>query len=342
MARFVLTTRLAGYSGPPVPGVREVELLPFTLDDANAAIRTWDLSVEAFARLTELLRDPAIGGMARIPLLLALICSLAADLPNQQQLPKTRTDLYDAVVWQFLSGAHRTADRGGSAPPTSPTERQSLLQILTQIAFNFATTDRGWIDRMPYSEVTESIRGAGDALADLGGSAAVVLGRLADEAGVLVPAGNPALRDQSYVFLHRTVAEYLVARYMRDLPQAQRMQIVRDHQWFDPDWAEVIPIFGGLLTAQDVGDTQTLVTHFLAPRTDPLHRAFHTALRVLGESPSPDHLLSSGQMRYLSNQTLGLIVRSYTRPALLRALAAALAGRSQSPTLSWTVSPIRG
>ena len=34
VARFVLTTRLAGYSGPPVPGVREVELLPFTLDDA--------------------------------------------------------------------------------------------------------------------------------------------------------------------------------------------------------------------------------------------------------------------------------------------------------------------
>jgi hypothetical protein len=66
--------------------------------------------------------------MAWIPLLLALICSLAADPDRAQPLPRTRTEVYGAVVWQFLSGPHRitrTAEYLGEA------DRQALLAVLT-------------------------------------------------------------------------------------------------------------------------------------------------------------------------------------------------------------------
>ena len=323
-ARFVLTTRLAGYSGPPVPQAHEIELLPFTADDARAAIQAWDLAGPAAARVSGLLAVPALAALTRIPLLLALVRSLAADPPDQQVLPETRAGLYEAVVWQFLSGAHRSADPGARAPAIRPADRQSLLRVLTRIAMTFAVTDRGWIDRMPYPEIAAAIRGAQDAADD--GPASAVLNRLADEIGILVPAGNPAVREQPYLFLHRTIAEYLVARHLRDLPQPERMSIVESHQWFDPDWAEVIPMLGGLLAIEHSSQARALVAHFLGQRPDPLHRAFHAALRVLGETPDPDQLLTSAQADELGQRTRGLLAARTTwatRERLIRVLLAA-------------------
>jgi HEAT repeat protein len=323
IARCVLTSRLAGYVGPPVPGAREVELLPFTPKDVETAISAWNLSSSALARVRALLRDPAPAGMARIPLLLALICSLAAEFPDQHRLPTTRAELYEAVLWQFLSGSHRSADRGGPAQALSPAERQNLLQVLTVVAMRFADTDRGWIYQMPHGELVAALRRRGGSYLGNGGSAATALARLVDQAGLLVPVGNPLLREQSYVFLHRTIAEYLVARGLCQLPQRQWMQVVEDHQWFDPDWAEVIPMLGGLLARQEPGDAQVLVEHLLTQRPDPLHHAFHTALRVLGECLEPDRLLTGALARELGVRTGSLLKRDVTGTELLRVLTAA-------------------
>lgn len=321
-ARLVLTTRLAGYTGPPVPGAREIELLPFSAEDTKVAIHAWNLPERAANQVTEQLRDPALAGIARVPLLLALICSLAADVSHQQSMPTTRAGLYGAVVWQFLSAAHRSADRGAQAP-VGPIDRQNLLQVLTKVAVTFASSDHGWIDRMPYTDLIAAICDARDSLADLGGSAAAVLTRLTDQAGVLVPAGNPAASEQSYVFLHRTIAEYLVARHLSELPAAQRMTIVEDHQWFTPDWAEVIPMLGGIMAIERPSDAQALVTHFLTRRPDPMHRAVRTVLRILGQVPDPDSVLSAAQAHDLSSRFHGLLERDVTRTGLFRTLALA-------------------
>ena len=112
-ARCVVTSRLAGYVGPPVPGAREAELLPFTPEDVQHTLQAWDLPREAAAQMDGWLAQPAVAAMARIPLLLALLCSLAADPGRRQPLPRTRAELYGAVVWRFLSGAHRS---GGPLP----------------------------------------------------------------------------------------------------------------------------------------------------------------------------------------------------------------------------------
>ena len=310
-ARCVLTSRLAGYSGPPLPGMREAELLPFTLQDTRAAVQAWDLPVQAASRVDRLLGDPGVAGMARVPLLLALICSLAADSKHQGALPNTRTGLYEAVLWHFLSGSHRADDKSPVAALT-PQEREGLLQILARAAFSFATTRQGWVDRMPHSELAAAIGGAGGGIPEQGAPSAEELVRRCVEAGVLVPAGNPSIAGQAYMFLHRTIAEYLTARHLRDLPSARRMQAVVDHQWFDPDWAEVIPMLGGLLATHDLAGAKALVTHFLSQWPDPLHRAFYTAIRILGDQPDPDHLLEPSQGHHLAQRAMGLFKQSVT------------------------------
>jgi hypothetical protein len=66
----------------------------------------------------------------------------------------------------------------------SEADRQALLAVLTHVALAFADTPRGWVDQMPYGDLVEAIRGAADAVTDLGYPAAVVLDRLATQAGI--------------------------------------------------------------------------------------------------------------------------------------------------------------
>ena len=227
------------------------------------------------------------------------------------------------MVWRFLSNAHRASEHGAAASALDQAARQHLLDVLTHVAVTFARDPRGWIDRMSHRDLAAAVKGAGDALADLGGSPGTVIERLAGKAGILVPVGNPADGEQDYVFLHRTLAEYLVARYLHELDTGLRMEIIAEHQWFDPDWAEVIPILGGLFGSQECEKASDLVRHFLAQRPDPLHYAFRTALRILGEVPEPDRLLTPEQKRDLAQRTSRLIATRATRDMLTRTLAEA-------------------
>ena len=114
-ARCLMTSRLAGYGGPPLPRAKEAELLPFTPQDTQAAMQAWDLPAQAVTLVDRLLGDPGVADMARVPLLLALICSLATDSKPGDELPNTRTGLYEAVLWRFLSGSHRADHRSPTA-----------------------------------------------------------------------------------------------------------------------------------------------------------------------------------------------------------------------------------
>jgi hypothetical protein len=236
-ARCVITSRIAGYTGSPLPDAQEVELQAFTPEDAAAVIDAWRLSPAVAARLRDRLQDPATGAMARVPLLLALLCSLAAQAPSRQDLPATRGQLYERVLQWFLTGAHRSVDDPG-APARDDVEVDALLQILAPVAYTFATRPAGWTDLMPTDSLLNAIRSAGPAFAELQRAAKDVLRDLSVGTGVLVPDGDPSAgRSPRYLFLHRTVAEYLTARHLATLPQADWLAIVEQHQWFDPDWA---------------------------------------------------------------------------------------------------------
>ena len=161
----MVTSRIAGYTGAPLPGAREVELQAFTPRDAAAAIGAWRLPPAAAAQLWRQLRDPVTGAMARIPLLLALLCSLAARRPGRS-CRRPAASPYERVLRWFLTGTHRSLDDPG-APARDNVEVDALLQILAPLAFTFATQPAGWTDLMPSDSLLNAIRAAGPAFTEL-------------------------------------------------------------------------------------------------------------------------------------------------------------------------------
>ena len=319
-ARCVLTSRIAGYRGSPLPDACEVELQAFTAEDVTAAVTAWQLPPPVTARVLARTKDPAVAGMTRVPLLLALLCSLAAELPDAQQLPATRRELYERVLRWFLTRAHRADEHPGS-PELRAEEVDAPLEILAPVAFHFATMSAGWTDLMPPDQLRTAIRLAGAPYDERHRSAGDILQELSISAGILVPAGNPSAgRHPSYLFLHRTVAEYLVARHLATLPAADWGEVVDQHLWFDPDWAEVIPLLGGLL---DPSAARRLVEQLLRQAADPFHHALLTAVRVMAERPDLDRLLPAGHLQALAEAVLSRIDHPATRHMVASLLAAA-------------------
>ena len=315
-ARCVITSRIAGYTGSPLPGAREVELQAFTAEEVVAAIEAWRLPPEAASQLWARLQNPATRAMARIPLLLALLCSLALQALDGASLPATRGQLYERVLRWFLTRAHRSLDDPG-APALDDVQVDALLQILAPMAYTFATQPAGWTDLMPGDSLLNAIRTAGDAFTELHRPAAHVLRELSVGAGVLVPEGDPSAgRSPRYLFLHRTVAEYLTARHLATLPQADWLAVVEQHRWFDPDWAEVIPMLGERLSPDSA---RALIQHLLAGECDPFHWSLRTAALVWGARPDADHLLAPGQLNELAGRLDDLLRHQHTGYAAVAA-----------------------
>jgi HEAT repeat protein len=314
-ARCVITSRIAGYTGPPVPGTCEVELQGFTPDDAVAAVAAWHLPPSVAERLLDRLRDPATAAMARIPLLLALLCSLTAQLPDGEALPRTRGLLYERVLRWFLTRAHRSQEDPGTEE-LDDIEIGALLEIAAPLAYAFASQPAGWTDLMPGESLQNAIRAAGAPFTELGRSAAQVLKELSVGAGVLVPEGDPSAgRSPHYLFIHRTMAEYLVARHVATLPDADWLAIVDRHCWFDPDWAEVIPMLGERLSG---AGARTLIQHLAAIESDPFHESLLLATRVWGARADADQLLPSALALELTDQLDDLFQHELTRAMAAR------------------------
>lgn len=148
----MITSRIAGYTGPPLPGAAEVELQPYTPDDVQGFIRSWRLPAAAERQLADRANgDRAVAAMARVPLLLAMLCSLASR-PGGQPRPASRTELYERLLRWFLTRAHRAAD-DPAEPARTDVEVEALLSLLAPVAFTFATSRDGWTDRMPAGDL---------------------------------------------------------------------------------------------------------------------------------------------------------------------------------------------
>jgi hypothetical protein len=315
-ARCVITSRIAGYTGSPLRDARVVEMQAFTCDDVEAAIDA-RLPPAAAARLRDRLADPATGTIARIPLLLALLCSLAAE-PGGEDLPATRGQLFERILRRFLTGEHRRPDDPG-APVQDDIQVSALLQILASLACTFATQPAGWTDLMRTDSLLDAISNAGRAFTNLGRQAPDVLRELSVEAGVLVPDGDPSAgRSPHYLFLHRCVAEYLTARHLAR-PGADWLAIVGQHQWSDSGWDEVIPLLGELLRPDG---TRALIQHLLAAEDDPGHHALVTAARVWGAHIDADQLLAPAQADELAGRLDHLFQDELTRHIASSAYAA--------------------
>ncbi|HEY5856858.1 MAG TPA: HEAT repeat domain-containing protein, partial [Aldersonia sp.] len=277
-ARVVITSRITGYTGILRPPTRtEVELLPFTVDDVDTYLHSWGLSPDNEKEVRDrLVEAPALAGMARVPLLLALLCDLALE---PDALPRTRTGIYGRIMRRLLRAEHRT--EAALTPEDDPfggddrEREQRLLDIARPLAFAFADTDRGWIDQMPTPQVLNALKRPGAGL-PAGIDPARALTELSTGTGVLIPAGDTRQgADPPYLFVHRTLAEYLVAEHLAHLDKKKWKKVLNKHLWFDPEWEPVWPLLSGSLH-----DPTDLLKVLLTQPHDPVHHALLTAARI--------------------------------------------------------------
>ena len=234
---WLLTSRIAGYTGPPIADATEVEVQALAPGDVTSFVRAWGLPQAGETRLLKAASDPAIGGMVRIPLLLALLCSLAAQIPADQELPRTRTALYERLLRWYLDRPHH-----GQDSPAPGEWVETALEILSRVAYDFASGDDGWRDVMPQSLLVKTVRASGRAFDDLGIGAERFITDIAVKSGVLVPEGDiSGGRSPRYLFLHRTFAEYLTARHVASMDMPDCLEVLAEHLWFDPEWGASHP-----------------------------------------------------------------------------------------------------
>ncbi|MFJ9769409.1 NACHT domain-containing protein [Streptomyces erythrochromogenes] len=278
---IVVAGRRAGHPGPPPtaggPQWQELVLEPFDREAVVALVRSWPLTSAARASVFERVRTPGLG---EVPLLLALLCALAEEITEgvadgAPDLPAAKGELYERMLRRFLVHEQRP-------PAAEDIEADRLLDLLGPVAFHFAhRSEGGWRDVMPREEVLRALRTAGPAFTELRRDAAGVLRTLSVEAGVLQPLGDPGGgRAQPYLFLHRSFAEYLTARHLTGLPEAEALAALDQHLADGGRWDDTLAMLGRLvLLGRGPARFGRLLSHLADRPGGVLH-----AVRMLGEA----------------------------------------------------------
>ncbi|MFE7095893.1 NACHT domain-containing protein, partial [Streptomyces erythrochromogenes] len=270
-----------GHPGPPAtagggPQWQELVLAPFDRAAVVALVRSWPLTSAARASVLERVRTPGLG---EVPLLLALLCALAEEIPEgpadgAPELPAAKSELYERMLRRFLVHEQRP-------PAAEDIEADRLLDLLGPVAFHFAhRTEGGWTDVMSRQEVLRALRSAGPPFTELRRDVASVLRTLSVEAGVLQPLGDTSGgRAQPYLFLHRSFAEYLTARHLAELPETEALAALDHHLADGGRWDDTLAMLGRLvLSGHGSARFARLLMHLADRPGGVLH-----AVRMLGE-----------------------------------------------------------
>ncbi|MER6039053.1 hypothetical protein ABT133_35000 [Streptomyces sp. NPDC001835] len=277
---IVVAGRRAGYTGPPPTGGgplwQELVLEPLDRAAMGKLVNSWPLTFAARASVLQRIRTPGLG---EVPLLLALLCALAEEIPEftadgTPDLPATKSELYERILRRFLVHEHRP-------PAAEDIEVDRLLDTLGPVAFHFAIqTEDGWTDVMPREAVLRALRASGPAFTELGRDAAGVLRTLSVEAGVLQPLGDPSGgRAQPYLFIHRSFAEYLTARHLAGLPEGESLAVVDAHLADGGRWDDTLAMLARLVL---VGAGRARFARLLGHIANQPGGVLH-AVRMLGE-----------------------------------------------------------
>ena len=114
--RVLLTSRIVGYDGSPIPDARELELFAFDWPQIEAFARAWFGDAEPF--LAMLRQNPQVQGLARIPLMLTLMCRAHEEQRRHPAAPTERSGAHAAGADLFALPARpapRLEGREGAA-----------------------------------------------------------------------------------------------------------------------------------------------------------------------------------------------------------------------------------
>jgi len=257
--RVLLTSRIVGYCGEPLPGGKEVELLGFDARQSRRVAEAWFRGDQDLARSfrAAVQQQPAIRNQLRIPLLLSLaLCthlyhrtSTTSKPPAAAPyaFPARRVELYEhclrglLIVWQEEKLKQEI----------NIVELDDDLARLALAAFQL-------------SERQQELFTESELRAAFGkGKPGKVIERML-EAGVLVRMsdGNGA----PLMFLHQTFHEYLTALHLANLADAKGWSAIREivEAWsWEPERDVILTLLAGLLN-----DPAPLLDHLADAATD--------------------------------------------------------------------------
>jgi hypothetical protein len=247
-SQVLLASRVVGYSdGPGFSMAKEAFLLPFQAEDIEAFATAWFGAERSGAFLAQIRTRPQLLELARVPVLLTLMCRTAGD--DGRGLPSRRSALYRKCLVDLLRDV---------APPRSsfehgPFDVDFVLRLLRRAAAYtvLITTSEG-----PWSFTEEAFR---EALRPLLGTRGRddeflfrekvndLLSRL-KLAGILASEGPE--ENARYLFLHRSFHEYLVAEELSARWREagwQGVQGLLTRKTWDPEWDEIVVLLAGLV-----------------------------------------------------------------------------------------------
>ena len=302
-ARYVITSRLSAYSGILDPEWRtEAELMPFNFYAQMQYIRDWNLDPERQRALFDRLGSHrSLADMARVPLLLAFLCRLAHD--SGEPFPENRAELYERVTRRFLLAHQRPSWATTQAAAQSPlsadpnVRADELMEILRPLTYAIATDADGWLDSVPRGKLLNCLT---KLKLPRGMSPAQALALLANESGVLAPAGDPTQgRTPPYRYIHRTIAEYLVAEHIANNSKLAD-DTVRTHLHLSHDWRQT-----WLLAAQLAPGT--VLSALANDSNDVLYQSLEISAEALKELTPEQRVRATESIDKLERTALGLL-----------------------------------
>lgn len=264
--RFVVTSRLVGYTGFELPGCVEAALRPFDRGQIERYVTAWHRAyvgweeredaaavmdeADAMARklLAAIDASPRLGALAGNPFLLS---ALALIHRAEGRLPRHRVQAY-AMIARTLCETWAAARRlsAGDVPDAVMeyavmAYEEEALPILGKLAL--AMHERYPAGVAPEAFVVEVLSEALAAQAGISGEEGLLaarrfLERSGRELGLLVERGA-----QAWAFMHLTFQEFFAAAGLHAM---ERFEEVALERLFDPRWREVIRLGVGYMALE--------------------------------------------------------------------------------------------
>ena len=241
-----ITSRIVGYNNLNIKDAKELELLPFEVEQIKNFTKVWfDADKAKDKRFHELLENqPQTAGLAQIPLMLSLLCKLFDEQTNEEHFPETRGEIYQ----RCLIGLLRDWKKENERKTFSDVELTFRLKFLEKLAFKLFEKQYEQFTEASFTEIlceTMDIP-----IDDFSAEERVVEWRMRlEQDGIIkkaVKGENP-----EFLFLHLTFQEYLTASYLAKMSDWKEL-VFQDKILFNPRWQEVLTLLGGTLSKENV------------------------------------------------------------------------------------------